>query len=296
MSLAAALTKVLARSLGGGAVAANSERRLSGGSINTCSRFDSSHGRIFVKHGAAECLPMFQAEAAGLAELTKANAARIPKVLAVSSEDGIALLALEWIELATATARSETKFGELLALQHRVTQAQFGWHRDNTIGSTPQSNRTCAHWIEFLREQRLLPQLTLAANNGANTALIDGGHALCQQLDRFFADYRPAPSLLHGDLWGGNWGVDPSGRPVLFDPAVYYGDREADLAMTRLFGGFGAPFYAAYRSAWPLDAGAGSRVTLYNLYHVLNHFNLFGGGYLRQAQGMIQRLLAELSR
>src|SRR5690606_10715609 len=120
------------------------------------------------------------------------------------------------------------------------------------------------------------------------------GEQLCEQLEHFFADYRPSPSLLHGDLWGGNWGVDASGQPVLFDPAVYFGDREADLAMTRLFGGFGAPFHAAYGNAWPLDAGAATRVTLYNLYHVLNHFNLFGGGYARQALVMTQRLLAEL--
>jgi fructosamine-3-kinase len=289
LQLAAALTKAL-----GGAVVASSERRVSGGSISTCSAFDSAHGPIFVKHGDAECLPMFQAEAAGLAELTQANAARIPKVLAVSEQGGIALLALEWIEFVPAAARSETKLGELLAIQHRVTQAQFGWHRDNTIGSTPQSNRMCSRWVEFWREQRLLPQLALAASNGASAALIDPGHALCQGLDAFFTAHQPVPSLLHGDLWGGNWAADASGRPVLFDPAVYYGDREADLAMTKLFGGFGAPFYAAYESAWPLDAGADVRATLYNLYHVLNHFNLFRGGYLQQARGMIQRLLAEL--
>lgn len=293
MQLAAALTKALVDVMGG-AVVASSERRVSGGSINVCSRFETTHGPIFVKHGGAECLPMFQAEADGLAELTRANAARIPKVLAVSNESGMALLALEWIDLVSATASSEAKLGELLAIQHRITQPRFGWHRDNTIGSTPQSNRMCAQWVEFLREQRLLPQLALAASNGANAALIDRGHELCQQLERFFTDYHPIPALLHGDLWGGNWGVDASGRPVLFDPAVYYGDREADLAMTKLFGGFGAPFYAAYQAAWPLEAGAEVRVTLYNLYHVLNHFNLFGGGYLQQAQGMIQRLLAEL--
>ena len=293
MDLADALTKALAKSVGS-AVVASSERRVAGGSINTASRFDSAQGPIFVKHGDADCLPMFQAEADGLAELTKANATRIPKVLAVSNEEGIALLALEWIDLAPATARSEALLGELLAIQHRVTQARFGWYRDNTIGSTPQSNRMSAQWVEFLRERRLQPQLTLAARNGANAAVIDRGQALCERLEEFFTDHQPVASLLHGDLWGGNWGVDSDGRPVLFDPAVYYGDREADLAMTKLFGGFGAPFYAAYQSAWPLEPGAGIRVMLYNLYHVLNHFNLFGGGYLQQARGMIQRLLAEV--
>src|SRR6185436_513565 len=109
------------------------------------------------------------------------------------------------------------------------------------------------------------------------------GRRVCDRLDTFFRGYQPVPALLHGDLWGGNWAADPHGEPVVFDPAVYFGDREADLAMTRLFGGFSAAFYAAYEAAWPLDAGAGVRATLYNLYHVLNHFNLFGGGYEKQA-------------
>ena len=289
MSLAAALSRTL-----GCEVVAGSERRVGGGSINSCSRFESARGSIFVKHGEADSLDMFQAEAEGLAELSRARAVRVPEVLAVREQDGIAFLALEWIDLLGATAISETRLGEQLAAQHRVTREKFGWHRDNTIGSTPQSNRSSAAWVEFFREQRLRPQLALARDNGAGANLIDSGQQLCAQLEYFFADYRPAPSLLHGDLWGGNWGVDGSGQPVLFDPAVYFGDREADLAMTRLFGGFGAPFHAAYRSAWPLDAGAATRVNLYNLYHVLNHFNLFGGGYARQALTMIQRLLAEL--
>ena len=130
----------------------------------------------------------------------------------------------------------------------------------------------------------------------ARAELLDPGYRLCERLEYFFAGYRPVPALLHGDLWGGNWGADRNGMPVLFDPAVYFGDREADLAMTRLFGGFDASFHSAYRAAWPLEVGADTRVTLYNLYHVLNHFNLFGGGYLRQASTMIQSLLAEVGR
>jgi fructosamine-3-kinase len=146
----------------------------------------------------------------------------------------------------------------------------------------------------FLREQRLLPQLQLATANGADAKLIERGERLCELLGQFFRQYQPRPSLLHGDLWGGNWSADTTGGPVIFDPAVYYGDREADLAMTRLFGGFGASFYSAYETAWPLDADAATRSTLYNLYQVLNHCNLFGGGYQRQARAMIDQLLAEL--
>lgn len=237
---------------------------------------------------------MFQAEAEGLAELSRAQAVRVPRVLAVSEHEGTAFLVLEWIDLRGTSAGSEAKLGEQLARQHRVTRDEFGWHRDNTIGSTPQTNRLTKDWVDFYRECRLQPQLALAKRNGAGADLIDGGHRLCEQLDRFFPGYAPTPSLLHGDLWGGNWGADASGQPVLFDPAVYFGDRETDLAMTRLFGGFGAQFHAAYQAAWPVDPGANTRITLYNLYHVLNHFNLFGGGYSRQALGMVQRLLAEL--
>ena len=289
MSLAAALSRAL-----GTEVAAGSERSVGGGSINSCARFESATGPLFVKYGNPSSLEMFQAEADGLAELATARAVRIPKVLAVSALGGIAFLALEWIDLRRGAASSEKRLGELLAAQHRVTRDKFGWRRDNTIGSTPQSNREAADWVEFLREQRLRPQLKLAKNNSAGADLLDSGERLCEQLAHFFTDYRPSPALLHGDLWGGNWGSDASGQPVLFDPAVYFGDREADLAMTRLFGGFGPSFYSAYQSAWPLDPGATSRVALYNLYHVLNHFNLFGGGYLRQALDMSQRLLAEL--
>ena len=288
MELAVAIAKALGRE-----VVASSEHRVSGGSINQCSGFDTSSGPIFVKYGAADCLPVFEAEAAGLAELARAKALRVPNVLAVSIEGDTAILVLEWIDLAPAKARSEQLLGERLALQHRVTRDRFGWERDNTIGSTPQPNRPCVQWIEFFREQRLLPQLDMAKHNGADRNAMDLGQQLCERLHVFFDGYRPVPSLLHGDLWGGNWGADTSGEPVLFDPAVYFGDREADVAMTRLFGGFGPAFYAAYQSAWPLEPGADVRVTLYNLYHVLNHFNLFGSGYLRQAQGMIQRLLAE---
>jgi protein-ribulosamine 3-kinase len=288
MELATALTKALARE-----VVASSERRVFGGSINQCSGFETSSGPIFVKHGGADCLPVFEAEAAGLVELARAKALRIPNVLAVSIADETAFLVLEWIDLVPATARSQQLLGERLALQHRVTRDRFGWDRDNTIGSTPQSNHPCAQWIEFFREQRLLPQLEMAKQNGAASDVIDRGRELCERLHVFFDSYHPVPSLLHGDLWGGNWGADGNGEPVLFDPSVYFGDREADLAMTRLFGGFAQAFYSAYQSAWQLAAGAEVRVTLYNLYHVLNHFNLFGSGYLRQAQGMIQRLLAE---
>jgi fructosamine-3-kinase len=165
---------------------------------------------------------------------------------------------------------------------------------DNTIGSTPQKNTPRQDWVAFWREQRLGYQLQLAARQGHGGALQRQGEQLLEYLPDFFTDHRPQASLLHGDLWSGNYSIDSQGQPVIFDPAVYFGDREADLAMTELFGGFGAEFYAAYNSSWPLEPGYAVRKTLYNLYHILNHLNLFGGGYLSQAQRMIQHLLAEV--
>ena len=183
--------------------------------------------------------------------------------------------------------------GQRLAGLHRSSAERFGWHRDNTIGATPQSNRWTASWIEFWRTQRLGFQLELAARNGYGGSLQRRGEQLLAQLDALLA-HDPAPSLLHGDLWGGNAAATPAGEPVLFDPACYYGDREADLAMTELFGGFAPAFYSAYRDTWQVDAGYAVRRDLYNLYHVLNHLNLFGGGYRAQAEGMIERLLSEV--
>jgi len=249
---------------------------------------------LFVKTGSAAAADAFACEAAGLQALSRTNAVRVPHVLTCGTCDEGAYLALEWITLGTPTKASEALLGEQLAWQHRQTHARFGWDRDNTIGATPQPNAWSEQWVTFLRERRLLHQLQLAAGKGADAYTVDRGRTLCELLDAFFSSYRPVPSLLHGDLWAGNWGTDEDGLPVIFDPAVYFGDREADIAMTRLFGGFGHAFYTTYQSTWPLDQAAGTRSTLYNLYHVLNHFNLFGGDYQQKAGAMIDRLLAEL--
>ena len=239
---------------------------------------------------------MFEAEAAGLEALRLADAVRVPRALSVGAQAGTAWLALEWIQSGALSRATDSLLGEQLARQHRSSQPAFGWNRNNTIGSTPQLNDWEDSWVAFFRDRRLQFQLSLAEQNGYGGRLQKRGGALLARLDEFFSSYRPLPSLLHGDLWGGNRIADERGQPVIFDPAVYYGDREADLAMTRLFGGFGAGFYSAYEGAWALDAGAAARVDLYNLYHVLNHLNLFGGGYLGQATAMIDSLLAELGQ
>ena len=180
-----------------------------------------------------------------------------------------------------------------LAALHRTVAEAYGWRRDNTIGSTPQLNEWSGHWLEFLCERRIGHQLDLALRRG-NKRLSQRGEELLERMGDLFTDYTPVASLLHGDLWAGNSAATPGGEPVVFDPAVYYGDREADIAMTELFGGFGPRFYAAYNEAWPLDPGYRVRKTLYNLYHIINHFNMFGGGYGGQAERMIDQLLSEL--
>jgi len=290
-SLAAAISAATGRRL-----SPRPDEPVAGGSINECVKWSGPDGPMFVKLARADRLWMFEAEADGLRELGTADAVRVPQVHGSGVAAERAFLALEWIDFGGASARSEALLGEQLALQHRRTLADFGWHRANTIGSTPQPNDPDRDWVGFFTERRLRHQLDLAERNGHGGHLTERGRLLVEQAEAFFPGYRPVPSLLHGDLWGGNWAAETSGKPVIFDPAVYYGDREADLAMTRLFGGFGPSFYVAYEAAWPLDRGAGARRTLYNLYHVLNHLNLFGGGYLAQARSMIDSLLAAIGR
>ena len=262
-----------------------------GGCINSATLLDDGRRRFFVKRNDAVRLAMFDAEAEGLKEIAQSRSVRVPQPVCAGTVDDSAYLVLEHLELSGTDGRCLEQLGRELAQMHRTTQKQFGWRLDNTIGSTPQINTPGDDWVEFWREHRLGFQLDLAARNGHN--LMRRGEQLMADLGEFFHSYRPTPSLLHGDLWGGNIGAT-KGEPVIFDPAVYYGDREADLAMTELFGGFSARFYQAYQEAWPLDAGYKVRKSLYNLYHVLNHFNLFGGGYGSQAERIMESLLNEL--
>ncbi len=269
-------------------------RGVGGGCINRAHAVEAGGRTWFVKVNDAGRLLMFEAEADGLAELAGAGAVRIPAPLCTGSGGGHAFLVMEYLPLGGSQRGSAERLGSQLAALHRHQAERFGWRRDNTIGSTPQINTPTLDWIAFWSEHRLGYQLALAARSGAGARLAEHGRHLQERLAGLFDGYTPVPSLLHGDLWGGNWAITGEGEPVLFDPAVYYGDRETDLAMTELFGGFGPGFYAAYREAWPLDAGYAVRKPLYNLYHVLNHYNLFGGGYLGQARALIERLIAEL--
>lgn len=263
-----------------------------GGCINEGYRIRGKGLSYFVKLNAPGRLPMFEAEAAGLNEIARSNTVRVPFPVCHGAADEASWLVLECFEFRPSSNKGMRELGASLARMHRVTAERFGWHRDNTIGATPQVNTPDADWIAFWRSRRLGYQLRLAAAGGHRGRLIESGERLLEKLPAFFASYAPRPSLLHGDLWSGNVGSTADGTPVIFDPAVYYGDREADLAMTELFGGFAPDFYAAYREAFPLDSGYAQRKHLYNLYHVLNHLNLFGGGYGARAERMIGELLA----
>jgi protein-ribulosamine 3-kinase len=248
-----------------------SAARVTGGCIHDCYRVTARGTQCFLKVNEPGQADAFAAEADGLAAL-RAAGVRAPEPLATGVAAGQAYLLLEYLDLGGR--RDFAALGRMLADAHRKPGPRFGWQRDNYIGSTPQANGWCSNWTEFWLERRLCPQIELAKRNGFSLSIPS-----LKLLD----EHKPQPSLLHGDLWSGNAGFTANG-PVIFDPAVYYGDREADLAMTELFGGFPSEFYRAYGEAFPLDAGYARRKPLYNLYHLLNHLNLFGGGYLAQVE------------
>jgi fructosamine-3-kinase len=263
-------------------LAIDGAEKLPGGSILECYWVSIGGVERFLKLGAPRHGDAFAAEADGLAALRKCGA-RAPEALSHGVLGKSAFLLIEHLELGVEG--DFAALGRMLAQLHRNTGPRYGWHRDNYIGAGAQANGWCDEWPEFWRERRLRPQLELARRNGF--AL---GDLPAQTL---LEGHRPAPSLLHGDLWSGNAGFH-DGAPVIFDPAVYYGDRECDLAMTELFGGFPGQFYAAYNEAYPLEPGYERRKHLYNLYHLLNHLNIFGGGYLEQvksALGLLRRFL-----
>ncbi len=270
-------------------------KSVGGGSINTAYQLTANGQSYFIKLNQAKLVDMFEAEARGLEEMRALKCVRIPEVICLGKADGHSYIVLEYIELASLRGHASQLLGTQLAQLHRHVQPFFGWHIENTIGSTAQHNDINHDWISFWQQQRLAQQLKFAAKNGFAGRLQDHGQQLIEKLPQFFDNYSPEPALLHGDLWSGNAAADPQGNPVIFDPACYYGDREADIAMTELFGGFGNDFYAAYQTEYPLDVGYKVRKTLYNLYHIINHLNLFGGGYLSQSENMIDQLLAEIN-
>jgi fructosamine-3-kinase len=251
--------------------------KLPGGGVLECYWVMAGGAPRFLKTGPAKYADLLGAEADGLRALRDAGI-RAPEAFASGTAGRKAYLLIENLELETSG--DFAALGRMLAQLHRAIGPRFGWERDNFIGPTPQHNGWSDDWASFFLQRRILPQIELAKTNGfslemPSLSVLDG--------------HKPQPSLLHGDLWTGNAGFS-NGRPVIFDPSVYYGDREADLAMTELFGGFPQEFYASYNEAFPLEEGYPARKNLYNLYHLLNHLNIFGGGYLDQVKSVLQLL------
>lgn len=267
----------------------SSQRRsVGGGCINQGYSISDGQRTYFVKFNQASRVAMFEAEALGLQEMYETASIRVPKPICWGTAGDSSYLVLEWLELGSENTKSWSEMGRKLAAMHKATSSKgFGWDVNNTIGSTPQINTWTADWAEFYAKHRLGYQFQLARRKGGD---FSQEKELLQAIPELLA-HKPHPSLVHGDLWGGNAGCTVSGEPVIFDPATYFGDREVDIAMTEVFGGFSAAFYRGYNEVWQLDHGYEQRKILYNLYHILNHFNLFGGGYLSQAKRMIAQVL-----
>jgi fructosamine-3-kinase len=254
------------------ALKVESAEAVGGSCIHRCYKVTIGGRRWFLKCNDASQADNFAAEADGLAALRDVGL-RAPEPVSHGRVGGKAYLLLEYLPLERNG--NFAALGRMLAEAHRRHGERFGWSRDNYIGATPQANGWGEDWERFWIERRLEPQLALARKNGFAPGEVD--------VIRIIGNHKPAPSLLHGDLWSGNAGFTKDG-PVVFDPAVYFGDREADLAMTELFGGFPREFYRAYEEIYPLDGKYQVRKHLYNLYHLLNHLNLFGSGYLAQVK------------
>jgi protein-ribulosamine 3-kinase len=263
---------------------------LSGGCISDAYKVTTIEGsNYFLKYNSSASNDMFIKEANGLKELAKANAIKIPEVLNFDED----YILLEYIPSGIKKKNFFEDFGRRFAEMHKYTSNEFGFYEDNYIGSNPQKNipdeKEKNDWVRFYFNKRILFQLQLAEKFGNSTdALRKGVSKLEDKIEEIIGGSKEKPSLLHGDLWSGNYMVDENGDAVLIDPAVYYGHREADLGMTKLFGGFNSEFYKAYNEIFPLEDGYEYRENIYKLYHVLNHLNLFGGGYYSQALSLIK--------
>ena len=269
-----------------------------GGGASVSAAVDEKTGeKYFIKSASVSGggSKMLHAEYMGVKEMSETNSIKVPKPIAFGEHHGaprdVAFVVFEYLEFSGGGSGYE--LGQNLAKMHRSLSSneKFGFHVDNTIGATPQPNLPWVdNWADFWDEHRLGHMLKLTGDAGLDKSTVEK----LRKKTRELLSHNPEPSLIHGDLWGGNKGyakVDGKVVPVIFDPATYYGDREADIAMTYIFGGFGPDFYEGYESEWPLPEGFEKRKVCYNLYHILNHDVLFGGMYLRQAQGMIDQIL-----
>ncbi|MCA9904710.1 MAG: fructosamine kinase family protein, partial [Anaerolineae bacterium] len=265
-------------------------QRVHGGDINESFCVEIGVRRYFIKINSAAPAGFFAAEQDGLFRLRAANRLRVPAVIAHS--DGgdhlPACLVLEWLEDEPPSAAFAARFGEALALQHQITQADFGLDRDNFIGKLPQRNTPTSQWADFYRDHRIAPQTALARKRGLSASRLGVLERLMARLPALLPN-TSTPALLHGDLWRGNYMTLAGDIPAVIDPAVYFGDREIELAFTELFGGFSAQFYAAYRATFPLEPGYEERRALYQLYPLLVHYNLFGEPYGAHVEAICRR-------
>lgn len=268
-----------------------SRHAIGGGCISDAFEVSDGQRRFFIKTNAISFKDAFATEAVALREIAATRTLRVPEVIATFESDSQSFLILEFLDTRSSRSGDWRELGRQLAELHSVRQPYFGWARDNLVGATPQPNPRSDTWIDFFRDHRLAYQLRLCHSKGFTPR---GAEKLLGSIGSFFEGHTPYPSLLHGDLWSGNVAFQSDGSPFVFDPASYYGDREADVAFTEFFGGFGRDFYRSYEEVLPLNSGYAVRKTLYNLYHCLNHVYLFGSSYASQASHMTARLLAEL--
>lgn len=269
----------------------NSSQSVSGGSINRAAKVTLADGQTcFLKWNTTADPNMFVVEEKGLELLSSADTSlRVPQVFATGeTKSGTGFLLQEYITEGRSKPDSAETFGQALASLHKHHKEQYGLDHDNYIGKLPQSNSWHDNWIDFFVEERMQPQLKMATNAGKlGSSTVAHFETMYKQLPDIFPD--EPPSLLHGDLWGGNYFFDEDGHATIYDPAVYYGHREIELAFTHLFGGFPGTFYNAYEESYPLENDFSQRKDVYNLYPLLVHTNLFGGSYARQVEGIVRR-------
>ncbi|MET1254321.1 fructosamine kinase family protein [Aliikangiella maris] len=263
---------------------------ISGGDINQAFRIKTATRDYFIKLNSSMCYSMLACEADNIALIAKTRQIQIPKVLVSGVIENYSFIILPFIDMQSSGDKA--LFGKQLAKLHQNYGEKFGGIGDNYIGLTPQINRPCASWAEFFSQHRIAFQLNLLTQKNVNCRLLNKGNQLMASIPEMLRQRNCRPSLIHGDLWSGNYAFDLAGQPVIYDPACYYADHEAELAMLELFGSPGKAFFNAYQQIMPIEKGYAQRKYLYNLYHILNHANLFGGGYLSQAESVIDSLLA----
>ncbi|OUS31901.1 hypothetical protein A9Q99_02065 [Gammaproteobacteria bacterium 45_16_T64] len=262
-----------------------------GGISETWELYGVNTPSLFIKIGRQGFEQMYASECVCLEELQRAKKFRVPKPMLCGVIEGqCAFLAMEFIQLTSLRRSSEVALGEALAEMHSIESDRFGFAEDNYIGRSMQPNGWSLNWWSFFAENRLQHQLSMAINSGLRSDLVEPIQLVIQKAPVYFVTHKPKPTLLHGDLWSGNVSADSQGRPVIYDPAVYYGDAETDVAMSQMFGALGQAVYDAYYANIDAQDGIALRRPVYDLYHWLNHFNLFGISYLGQVERVIKQL------